>query len=531
MKRLEILDTTLRDGGQAGGVTFSPRDKIAIVETLDGLGIPVLEAGCPGSTPADAAFFREFADREAAGRRLARSRLAAFTFTCKPGATPARDPLLKAAIASGAPIIVVCGKASATHVSEVLRTTPDENLWIVGESVSFCRAAGRRVIFDAEHFFDGFKCDQAYSLAVIDAAAAAGADTVCLCDTNGGSFPLDVANATAAAVKAVGRRASIGIHAHDDGDLAVANTIAAVRAGATHVQGTLAGFGERCGNARLTSVIANLQLKLGFECIPDEALPELTPSVRRIAEIANVILPDGLPYVGSRAFAHKAGSHADGVRKCATTFEHVSPESVGNRRRVLVSEEAGRSSVLGRMRQVDPKLKRDDPAVAEVVGRVKELEAQGYQFDGADGSFDLLIRKTLGRYKPFFELDHYRVLSERPAPRDGSAAAFIKVRVDGHEEIAAGEGKGPVNALDCGLRLALERFYPALHDVRLSDYKVRVLDGSAATAAMVRVLIESTDGRDVWTTVGVSEDILEASWIALVDAIEYKLIHNQANVG
>ena len=520
MQRLELLDTTLRDGGQAAGVTFSLRDKIAIARTLDELGIPLIEGGCPGANAADAELFAK-----AASAKLSHSQFAAFTFTCRPKGSPAKDPLVKAAIASGAPVIVVCGKASSLHVAEVLRTTAEENLRIVRETVAFCRAAGRRVIFDAEHFFDGWKQDAPCSIAVIETAASAGADTICLCDTNGGSFPLDITNGTRAAVAAIAGRAAIGIHAHDDGDLAVANTIVAVRAGATHVQGTLAGFGERCGNARLTSVIGNLQLKLGFECIPPESMQELTGAVRRIAEIANVILPDGLPYVGSRAFAHKAGSHGDGVTKRSSTFEHVSPESVGNRRRVLVSEEAGRSSVFQRMRQVDPALKRTDPAVMQVVERLKALEAEGYQFDGADGSFDLLVRKVLGRYRPFFELDHYRILSERPAPRDGCAAAFIKVRVDGHEEIAAGEGKGPVNALDCGLRLALCRFYPALRDVRLSDYKVRVLDGSEATAAKVRVLIESTDGRDVWTTVGVSEDILEASWLALVDALEYKLCH------
>ena len=517
---LELLDTTLRDGGQAAGITFSTNDKVAIAKALDRLGIPLIEAGCPGASAADADFFAI-----APALPLRHARLAAFTFTCRPGTEAGDDPVCSAALASGVPVVIVCGKASAPHVAEVLRTTRDEALRIVRDTVARCRAAGRRVIFDAEHFFQGWKADPGFSLDVVVAAADAGADTVCLCDTDGGSFPDRIAAGTAAALSALAGRAAVGIHAHDDGDLAVANTLAAVAAGATHVQGTLAGFGERCGNARLSSVIPNLQLKLGRRCIPDEALPGLTPAVRRIAEIANVILPDGLPYVGARAFAHKAGTHADGVSKSAATFEHVSPESVGNQRRLLVSEEAGRSAIFEHMRRVDPSLRRDSPVVARVLAQVKSLEARGYQFDGAEGSFDLLVRKALGSYRPFFELDHYRVLSERPAS-DASAAAFLKVRVNGHEEIAAAEGRGPVNALDAGLRLALGRFYPELRDVRLRDYKVRVLDGSAATASKVRVLVESTDGHDVWTTVGVSEDILEASWIALVDSIEYRLIRS-----
>jgi len=382
------------------------------------------------------------------------------------------------------------------------------------------------VIYDAEHFFDGWLAQPAYALATVEAAAEAGATAICLCDTNGGRFPEEVAAATAEVAKRLAGGPSIGIHAHDDSGLAVANSLAAVRAGATHVQGTLVGFGERCGNANLATILANLQLKLGKPCVPAAALPELTSSVRRVAEIANIVLPEGLPYVGRRAFAHKAGMHMDGVRKCSESFEHVAPERVGNARRFLLSEVAGRSAVLARIRLIAPDIAKDDPVVGEVLARLKQLEGEGYQFEGADGSFELLVRKALGSYQPRFTLEHFRILSERPAASDLGAAALIKIRVGEHDEVTAAEGDGPVNALDRSLRKALERFYPSLADVRLTDYKVRVLDGNRATAAKVRVLIESTDGRAAWTTVGVSTDILEASWLALVDSIEYKLIRD-----
>ncbi len=526
MTRLELLDTTLRDGAQAEGISFSVRDKLAVVETLDGLGIPLIEAGNPGSNPKELEFFAAVR-----GLPLAQAQLAAFGATCRPGLAPADDPQVASLIAAGMPVVVVFGKSWDLHVREVLRTTLDENLRIIRDTVAYCRAHATRVIYDAEHFFDGWKHNPQYALQTVAAAAAAGADVVCLCDTNGGTFPEEVAAATAAVAAQTGTGVAVGIHAHNDSGLAVANSLAAVRAGATHIQGTLAGFGERCGNTNLATVLANLQLKAGYACLPDSALAELTAAVRRIAEIANIILPEDLPYVGRKAFAHKAGMHMDGVRKCSESFEHVAPERVGNTRRFLISEVAGRSAVLERIRHVAPAVQKGDPVVDEVVRRLKALENEGYQFEGAEGSFELLVRKALGTFRPLFELDHYRILSERPAPGDQCAAVLIKVRVDGHEEVAAAEGDGPVNALDRGLRKALERFYPRLAEVRLSDYKVRVLDGNAATASKVRVLIESTDGRTIWTTVGVSSDILEASWIALVDSIEYKLTRDRETSG
>ncbi len=526
MKRIELLDTTLRDGAQAEGISFSVRDKLAITETLDALGIPLIEAGNPGSNPKDLEFF-------AAARRLRlrQARVAAFGATCRPRLLPADDPQVRSLLAADTEVVVIFGKSWRLHVTAVLRTTPEENLRMIRDTVAFCAGRGRHVIYDAENFFDGWTADADYALRTIAAAAEAGAATICLCETNGGCFPEEVAQATAAAMAQTGGRAggraAVGVHTHNDAGLGVANALAGVRAGATHVQGTLAGFGERCGNASLTTILANLQLKLGHECIPAERLPMLTAAVRRVAEIANIVLPDDLPYVGRKAFAHKAGMHMDGVRKCSRTFEHVAPESVGNERRFLISEVAGRSAVLTRIRTLAPEVQKDDPVVDTVLRRLKQLENDGYQFEGADGSFELLIRKTMGSYRPFFELERFRTLGEHPVGTGTGAAAMIKLRVDGADDFTAAEGNGPVDALDRCLRKALERFYPGLRETRLPDYKVRVLDGSAGSAAKVRVLIESTDGRESWSTVGVSTDIIEASWLALVDSLEYKLIRDR----
>ena len=521
--RIELLDTTLRDGAQAEGVSFSVHDKLAVVSVLDRLGIHLVEAGNPGSNPKDGEFFAE-----AAKNPPAQAKLVAFGPTCHPGVAPADDPQLQSLADAGTGTVTVFGKAWRLHVREVLRTTDDENERMIRDSVAWLKARGLRVIFDAEHFFYGWADDRDFALRMVSAAAEAGASVVCLCETNGGAFPEDVAEATRIVIERIGGRCAVGIHAHDDSGLAVANTIAAVRAGATHVQGTLAGFGERCGNANLATVLANLQLKLGYDCIPSDRMALLTPSVRHIAAIANVVLPGGLPYVGRRAFAHKGGMHADGVRKVAASFEHVTPESVGNSRRFLVSEQAGRSAVIDRIRAVVPEIERDDPGVEEVLRRLKELEREGYQFEGADGSFEILIRKAVRPYRPFFELERLRVLGEitvSPA-RSVNTSAMIKVTAEGHSEITAAEGEGPVNALDNALRKALGRFYPRLAEMKLTDFKVRIIDADAATAATVRVLIESTDGHRIWNTVGVSYDIIEASWIALVDSVENKLLHD-----
>jgi len=523
MKRLELLDTTLRDGAQAEGISFSVHDKLVIVETLDDLGIPLIEAGNPGSNPKDLAFFEAVA-----AQPLKQARIAAFGATCRPKLAPADDANLQSLLQAGTGVVVIFGKSWSLHVTEVLRTTLAENLRIIRDTVAWLKGRGRRVIFDAEHFFDGWKSSPDYALQAVAAAAEAGADVVCLCETNGGCFPGEVACGTAAVVERLAGRAVVGIHTHNDAGLGIANTLAAVEAGATHVQGTLAGFGERCGNANLAGLIGNLQLKLGYTCIPGPRLPMLTSAVRRVAEVANIVLADDMPFVGRKAFAHKAGMHMDGVKKCSVSFEHVPPESVGNARRFLMSEVAGRSAVVDRIRELAPDIDKHDPIVERVVKRLKELENEGYQFEGADGSFELLIRKALGTYQPFFRLERFRILGERPSanPEAGSVA-MVKIVVGEAEEVTAEEGNGPVNALDRGLRKALDRFYPRLAEARLTDYKVRVLDGAAAAAAKVRVLIESTDGQRVWSTVGVSTDIIEASWIALVDAIEYKLFHDR----
>ncbi len=524
MKRLELLDTTLRDGAQAEGISFSVQDKLAIVKTLDKLGIALIEAGNPGSNPKDLAFFAEVA-----ARPPQQARLAAFGATCRPGLDPAADVNLQSLLKADTEVVVIFGKSWDLHVTEVLRTSHKENLRIIHDTVAWLVAAGRQVVFDAEHFYDGWKASPDYALQALDAAISGGAAVVCLCETNGGAFPAEVTHGTAAAVAHVAGRAAVGIHSHNDAGLGVANALAAVAAGATHLQGTLIGFGERCGNVNLTTLIANLQLKLGYTCIPPERLPTLTAAARRVAEVANIILPDDMPFVGRKAFAHKAGMHMDGVKKCSISFEHVTPESIGNERRFLISEVAGRSAVVDRIRELAPEITKDDPVVAKVVKRLKELENEGYQFEGADGSFELLIRKELGLYKPLFKLERFRIIGERPAASPGNGSvAMVKVIVGGEEEITAEEGNGPVDALDKSLRKALYRFYPRLAEARLSDYKVRVLDGSDAASSKVRVLIESTDGKRVWSTVGVSTDIIEASWVAMVDAIEYKLTYDSA---
>jgi len=523
MKKVELLDTTLRDGAQSEGISFSVRDKLAIVETLDDLGIPLVEAGNPGSNPKDLDFFREVR-----GLRLKHARLAAFGATRRPGVAVTDDPQVRSLVAAGTPVLVIFGKSWDLHVTEVLKTTLDENVRMVRDTLAHAKTRAERVIYDAEHFYDGYRANPAYALSTLDAAVEAGADVLCLCDTNGGRFPEEIAEATKVVRERFGNRAVVGVHPHNDSGLAVANALAAVQAGAHHVQGTLIGFGERCGNANLATILANLQLKAGYSCIPAAKMLGLTTAARRVAEIANIVLADDQPYVGTKAFTHKAGMHMDGVRKCSESFEHVPPESVGNARRFLISEIAGRSAVLARIQRIAPSVQKTDKVVDEVVARLKTLEQRGYQFEGADGSFELLVRKALGTYQPYFTLEHYQIIGERPAKKDREgAAAIVKLSVKGRTEITTAEGDGPVNALDRSLRKALERFYPALAEVRLTDFKVRVLDGNRATEATTRVLIESTDGRAVWTTVGVSTDIIEASWFALVDSIEYKLSRDQ----
>ncbi|MDR2133552.1 MAG: citramalate synthase [Treponema sp.] len=524
---MEILDTSLRDGAQGEGITFSVRDKLAVAEALDELGVSFIEAGNPGSNPKDMEFFRL-----APGLRLGNAKLCAFGSTCKKGSAPAEDPRIASLLEAGTEALVIFGKSWDLHVTGVLRVSLEENIAMIAGTVAFLKERGRLVIFDAEHFFDGFAAGREYALSTVKAALEAGADRIVLCDTNGGAFPDAVAEGVRA-VKALaggdaaggGRTPIIGIHAHNDSGLAIANSLAAVREGCGHVQGTLAGFGERCGNTCLASLIPSLELKLGIRCLPEGRLPRISALTRRVAEIANVSISDDMPYIGAHAFSHKAGMHADGILKARQSFEHIDPAAVGNDRRFLMSEVGGRSAIAERVKRIEPAVTKDHPVTAALAGKIKSLEAEGWAFEGADASFELMVRRELGRYRPLFRIEAYRVVSEHPTGESIACShAWVKVLVEGQNEIAAAEGEGPVNALDGALRRALTRFYPDLQLVRLDDYKVRVIDGKEATAAKVRVLIESTDGRRRWSTVGVSADIIEASRAALVDSIEYKLI-------
>ena len=520
--KVKIFDSTLRDGAQGGGIAFTVEDKIRIVKQLDRFGIDYAEAGNPGSNRKDIEFFRRVS-----GLNLKHIRLTAFGSTCKKGMSAADDPQLKALLEAETPAVAVFGKAWNLHVTKVLQTTLEENLRMVTDTVAFLKAAGREVIFDAEHFFDGYKADAAYAVKVCACAAAAGADVVVLCDTNGGAMPDEIAEAVKAAVGVAGS-AEIGIHAHNDGGLAVANSLTAVAAGAVHVQGTFNGFGERCGNANLSSIIPNLQLKKGYECIPPENMVLLTETSRVINEIANLLPDSRAPFVGRSAFAHKAGMHIDGVTKLSGSFEHIDPAVIGNTRRFLMSDQAGRSLLLTKLRKIDAGLQKDSPVVGEILERLKQAEAEGYVYEDADASFEILARKTMGLYRPFFHLKHFKVSIDEPRLEGKySAAAMVKIEVDGADEIGAAEGDGPVNALDKALRRVLTVFYPEIRNIFLNDYKVRVIDDREATAARVRVLIRTSDGKHTWTTVGVSQDIIEASWLALVDSVEYKLLKEQ----
>jgi 2-isopropylmalate synthase len=510
--KIDIYDSTLRDGAQAQGVSYSVEDKIKIVERLDALGIRYIEAGNPGSNPKDLEFFSRLG-----ALQLKHAKIIAFGSTRKVGIEAAEDGNVQSLLQAGTAAVAIFGKCWDFQVTGILRTSLDENLRMIGDTIRHLKQKGLEVVFDAEHFFDGYKA--------LAAAVDAGADSLCLCDTNGGSFPDEVFATTGAVVKRF--NTVIGIHCHNDGELAVANSLMAVKAGATQVQGTINGIGERCGNANLCAIIPNLQLKLGFECIPPERLEGLTALAHFVSETANLMPNEKAAFVGKHAFAHKGGMHIDAVRKSPVSYEHIHPELVGNRRAVLMSEVAGRSTLLARINAIDPSLTRDSPETRQVMDRLKQLEYEGYQFETAESSFELVVRKILGRYQPFFELKEFKVIANEPAANGVNSTAVIKIRVGDLEEITAAEGDGPVNALDLAMRKALERFYPAIREVKLTDYKVRVLNSAAASAAKVRVLIESTDHLENWTTIGVSTDIINASWLALVDAVEYKLVRDQ----
>lgn len=516
--RVEVLDTTLRDGSQGEGIHLSLEDKFAIAETLCELGIPLIEAGNPASNPKDAEFFAE------AGRRSALSaRLAAFGSTRKKGLSAEEDPGLSALIGAQVPTVVLFGKCWDFQVRTVLGAELSENLDMIAGSVRRLKQAGKRVIFDAEHFFDGLRADPDYALACLKAAAGAGADLCCLCDTKGGSFPDQIADGLKKTARAL-PGLPLGIHCHNDMGLAEACSLAGLQSGAVQVQGTFLGFGERCGNCNLSTLIPTLQLKKGWELIPPERMRELAPAALRIADILNLSLPASLPYVGRSAFAHKAGMHADAVLKDPQTFEQVSPEAVGNTRRFLLSEVSGRSMLAGKIGRFFPGLTKDSQKTARILSRLKELEKEGYQFESAEAGFVLAVMRALKEYTPCFELVRYQTVNEQPAVEGVPSSALVKIRVGGKTRLCCGEGNGPVNALDNALREALAGFYPTVSEMSLTDYKVRVLTPQDATAAVVRVLITSTDGKSVWSTVGVSPDVIEASFKALSDSIEYKIL-------
>ena len=521
MSKIIIYDTTLRDGAQGEGISFSVIDKLKIAERLIDAGADYIEGGWPGSNPKDAQFFRSI-------RRVQKgsSRIVAFGSTRKPGISAEQDANLRALIASRTPTVTVFGKSWRFHVTDALRVTPRENLEMISDSVRFLKSDGREVIFDAEHFFDGFKADPAYAVETIKAAAAAGADCIVLCDTNGGSMPWEIAAGVQAAGEAV--PISIGIHTHNDSELAVANSVVAVQSGAVHVQGTINGYGERCGNANLCSVIPILQLKLHKECLTSKSLGDLKALSNFVDEIANVVPNDRQPFVGRSAFAHKAGIHVDAVRKQTRTYEHIAPEEVGNVRRVLVSELAGASSIIHKAERYGVNLTKQSPEIRKVTREIAELENRGFSFEGAEGSFELLLRKNVGTYEKLFDLKSYRVIVEKRRRRKPITEAVLRVEVKGEDMLCVAEGDGPVHALDGALRKALQRFYPELAHIKLTDFKVRVLNAKDGTAAGVRAIVESTDGTSSWSTVGVSTNIIEASWYALVDSVEYGLLRLMA---
>ncbi|MFC2061548.1 citramalate synthase [Elusimicrobiota bacterium] len=515
--KILTLDTTLRDGSQSEGISFSVDDKLKITKKLDWLGIDYVEGGWPGSNPKDIKYFRRIKDLE-----LKNTKVAAFTSTRRKNISPSKDIILNKVVEVTPLACCIFGKTWDLHVEKALGTTNRENLKMIEESVNYLKEKGMEVIFDAEHFFDGYKSNPDYAIKCLNAAVKGGADNISLCETNGGCLPDEVEKIVKQVKKEI--KAPLGIHTHNDSDVAVANTLVAVNAGCIMVQGTINGYGERCGNVNLCSVIANLQLKMGYKCIQDKYMARLTETSRYIDEVANKIPNSHTPFVGYSAFAHKGGIHVSAVKRDTKTYEHIKPEEVGNERRILLSELAGASNINFKLKEFNIDFKKDDTKVKKLLKKIKELEDFGYQYEGAEASFELLMKKETGKYRKFFDLKGFRVISESDDNGKLRSEATIKVKVKGIEEHTAAEGEGPVNALDNALRKALDRFYPELADVSLVDFKVRVIDAKTGTAAKVRVLIESKDDKSEWGTIGVSENIIEASWEALVDSIEYKLL-------
>ncbi len=522
-----IYDTTLRDGTQGENVNFSAKEKIRIAKKLDALGIHYIEGGWPGSNRRDVRFFK-LARQE----NWAHARITAFGSTRRPNINAADDANLQALIKSKTAAVAIFGKSWSLHVEKVMANTREENLAMITDSVTFLKENGREVIYDAEHFFDGYKEDAGYASQTLMAAARGGADFIVLCDTNGGTLPGEIQSMVAEVKQLLdssGHDIRIGIHCHNDCGLAVANSIAAVEAGAMMVHGTINGYGERCGNADITSIIPLLNIKMGRRSVPDENMKQLKSLSRYIAEIANMIPLHFRPFVGKSAFAHKGGIHVNAVMKETRAYEHMDPTLVGNARRVLVSDMSGKSNVAYKAREMGVEIGCAGKDCEEIVSEIKSLEDRGYQFDIADGSMKILLEKFTEQFEPLFDLDSFRVSIEKEKDHECTSHAIIKIRVNGDREITAAEGHGPVSALDNALRKALGRFYPALDGMRLVDFKVRVIDGRDGTAARVRVFIESRDNEESWTTIGVSEDIIEASWQALADSFQFKLSKEQSN--
>ncbi len=515
MEQVKLYDTTLRDGMQGEGMSLSASEKARVVLALDALGVQMIEAGFPSSNPKEVELFAQLAELE-----LRQATICAFGMTRRRGTAAEDDPALLTLVDSFASTVTLVGKTWGLHLEKVTKVSREENLAMIADSVAFCRERGKRVVYDAEHFFDGYRDDPGYALSCLEAAIGAGAENVSLCDTNGSSLPDQVAAATAVVKAKLGEGVEIGIHVHDDAGCGVANSLAAVSEGARLVQGTVNGYGERCGNANLTSILPALQLKMGFEVIGDEQLASLTETVHFVDELCNVTPNPDAPYVGRNAFAHKGGMHVAGIEADARTFEHIDPALVGNQRNVLPSELSGKATIRSQAEQAG--LELDDAGAARAVERLKQREHDGYHYEAAPASFELLLRREAGSYKPLFRLESFRVVTEKRAGGEVETEATIKVEVDGERYLRVAEGNGPVNALDRALRGAIVDRYPHLAEVELTNYKVRILDQDHGTGAVTRVLLDSADGSGrEWGTIGVSENIIEASWEALVDSLEY----------
>ena len=528
--RVWIYDTTLRDGAQREGLSLSIEDKLRIARRLDQLGVPFIEGGWPGANPKDVQFFWQLQEQP-----LIHAELVTFCYTRRPGKKAATDPMLQPILAAGTRWVTIVGKSWDLHVIEGLQTTLDENLEMIGDTIAYLRTQDRRVIYDAEHWFDGYKHNPDYALKTLKTAIAAGAEWITFCDTNGGTLPHEISQVVQTVLQQLEPLSALtsqtlpqfGIHTHNDSELAVANAIAAVQSGVRMVQGTINGYGERCGNANLCSLIPNLQLKLGYACLQTEALAKLTKLSRYVSEIANLAPDDHAPFVGLSAFAHKGGLHVSAVERNPITYEHLQPDLVGNSRRIVISDQAGLSNVLAKARSLGIDLNRQDPTCRQILAHLKDLESEGYQFESAEASFELLMREALGQRSQPFKLKGFQVHYDRVP--DGEtlttkSLATVKLAVNGQDILEAAEGNGPVSALDAALRKALTNFYPEIKTFYLTDYKVRILDGAAGTSAKTRVLIESSNGSQRWTTVGVSSNILEASYHAVVEGLEYGLM-------